>query len=618
MLLGKQWWRDFRPDRRWHGYLLQLTSLEASTRRLATFGLSVLAMAAGALLLAWYGAEDARAVGIEPGAGALSWVVPIVAVLALATGMPLTAAAVTCAGWRWAPHSTVALAGLTTLSLIGNLGLNAVAVDSAHLLVRVTSRLLLWSALLALWVVATLVSRGRAPQPVIVGAAFALPWLAMAGAVVLRGATVGWSTSVSGAVVWGLRLLELLPVLALGGLLVGLAVDGLRLFRDVGVGALGRTRSRRPLLFGLLVTKALLLGLVALTQGPTATERGLGLSVRGFLLAIPLVLAVLALLAGEERLGLVEKHFGQAVLVYAVLVSTWLALLFVSVTVLATVFLLRLRIEILLGIVGLAVALPLLTSRMQQHRVRSRRAAFAVGVLVLVCVAPLLPGLDRVLEELSGAQPSGDLPDEVTAALIIAGALLPVAALLLALVLRRLVRPVLLVLGAVSFALIALALQVEPLSLELALTVGIAVVALAPVPASRRHLPVEELILLAVVPTIVIWSPLVSGLLPKGVAAVLAPLAFLVPVLSRFTMDAAVLNRPGADRGARVLATTGICCTTLGLAVLQVAVNGQDDIILWFVKGLSVALVPLSIALVAVSAAQFRQEPAAAPRMSSG
>ena len=212
----RQWWRDLRAEGRWTRYVLQLESLPGPVRRLTICGLCVLVAAGGLLLGAWYGAQGARVVGLRPGEDVRSWVVPLVAMLALATGIPVAAAAVTWAGWRWAPHATSALAGVTTVSLVGNLGVNVVAVERADAVVGFASRLLLWSALLALGVVAVLVVRGRAPQPRVVGAAFALPWLAVAGAVVMRAPTTGWSASASVAVVWSLELLTLLPALALG------------------------------------------------------------------------------------------------------------------------------------------------------------------------------------------------------------------------------------------------------------------------------------------------------------------------------------------------------------------------------------------------------------------
>lgn len=106
----------------------------------------------------------------------------------------------------------------------------------------------------------------------------------------------------------------------------------------------------------------------------------------------------------------------------------------------------------------------------------------------------------------------------------------------------------------------------DPVTFDTALTLVVLCLAVAWWRGRRHPLEPRILLLLLVVSTavvfadIVLYTPLRSALFAVGLAA---------PVAYQFLFDAAPLNQPGASRPTRVLATTGLACSALTLAMVE-------------------------------------------------
>jgi len=428
--------------------------------------------------------------------------------------------------------------------------------------------------------------------------------------------------------VWRASLfpLMLLAFIAGGGLAIWLAVEGVRVSRDVGVWLARRARptSRSVLVITLIKACAvgvLLIAFARVTRVPLA-----GLSTRWTDWTFASVLAVLTvvLFMVEHRIAASESgSHAASVALSAVLIG--LVAPFVLLVLLLFTAVVSAYVVIDVALIGAAV-----TGMVAARAVRSGRAVLgAVCVLVGSLLIAAYVALDRTvvagtmtaaaLERSSAAVDRvADWLTQPAALVVLGGAFVISLVLAVVHVVRRSRTGVAFLVALVIWSLPLLAgtagqavgrplpLTVTPIGYDLSLTVLMLVLAVV---AFRWRLPSglepAEILVLLVVVTAVAYADVVVDLMPASWGSAVAPFVVLLPVATQLTIDAGPLNERAATDPNDVLRVVGIGGLGLASVGASLALGGTawiDQVALeQFARPF--LMVPFAVMLVAVTSA---------------
>lgn len=615
----------------WLGsHTLQIRSLPGGARIATALAIGVLGVGAAAMVAVWFrGPRIGLLQAQAPGTGLLA-LGTVAAIAALGLGVPLIVAGSSTLQGQW-PRAVRMGAAVIGLAACGT---GLAAADGQLLLLTTPAtalvRLPLWAGMgvalvLLLPAVGTTSDRWT---PTMAG----IPFLCLTVGGLAQGLLTGNWARAAITVDYGMALLAFVGIAVGAALLFWLAVEGLRLSRDVGVALLRLRVSPARLVLGLVCLKAGLLTLVwsvsAAGSGPDALPviDALTPPPATLLAAAPFVAAALWLLTREERFGFVERHFLQAT------------------RGLGTIFLIILSPVILIGtyLIGTAFAsdafrvlgLALLIAAAvwsSKGQVRSRwwtRVEWLVGAVLLASCAPLLARFGPVrglAESVSQAMTGPEL--EITVEWLGRSLLVALIACAALVVLVVLARPAFRPAGIFLLAVLAWGLPtvmlpgvhlslgafavtlpaVDPVAFDVVL--GAAAVALVIAWQRRWQTAIRpaELVVLMVASTAIVYGSTLKSLLPAGLAESVVPFAFILPALTQLTLDSGALNVDGPHRARRVLATIGVICTSFGMVLaLMLFVGRSSPIVNALVEvGSALALMPLAVVLAASTSASL-------------
>jgi hypothetical protein len=618
---------------RWmRGHVLHMNSLPRQARLVTMLGLVAAAIAAAAIVLVWL-KEPQGGLGTTPQKDPLLLAIgATAALLAMGLGVALLGAASMMPGWPL-PRATYLLAasmglitatnGLLTLDGFSNLSTGATAV-----LVRWP----LWVATLA--VLVGLVRR-FAFEPIHPGwhaAALASPFAAVACSASVQLLTTHDRFQALLTVFGAPLPLSFAALIAPAALLLWLAVEGLRVSRDVGVALLRRAPAKEWLVLVLLAIKLALLVLAwkaavsALGPQSRPTLAAVVPSTSAYFLALPFAVATFWILSREERLGLLERSYAQGAVGLAVAFLSVLAPIVVYGLVVEGLLVSGNPLRLLGGMCVLTVAMVLWRSRRRWDW--RRTIALCGGVTLLVSCLPLLTRLHWVgagvtqmqamVQRRFAALNAQGLRSWLLIAVLIAAlaalivvltrpAFRPAGLFLLAVVLWGIPT---LVLSNTKLALLGERLDLNPVAFDVVLSLCTALLLLAWWRGWQASVRPTELTLLLVVTTAVIYAPVVKAFLPAGWRNFFVPFALITPAVTQLTLDVAPLNANGAGRVRTILATIGAICLAFGLVVMLMMAAGRSYTVVNDLVDLSSGLsaIPFAVLLVAITSAALREE----------
>jgi hypothetical protein len=223
-------------------------------------------------------------------------------------------------------------------------------------------------------------------------------------------------------------------------------------------------------------------------------------------------------------------------------------------------------------------------------------AATAAGATGLL----LTPAVSRTVNALAPDEPAGDPTRTTTEIVTVLAVVLPCLLLLVALFRPALRRPLSIIVASLVWAV--LAYRLEPLSFDVALVAVVTAVAL--IPRARQVVSGHSLVMLTLMASVLVYVNVLAVAIPGSLRALLAPIAFVTPVLAQFTLDAKALNHPPDGRSARILVALGVSLVGLGLVLVYELTSGRDEFLDWLVDGsFGLVAIPFAIALAAMSGA---------------
>ena len=412
----------------------------------------------------------------------------------------------------------------------------------------------------------------------------------------------------------GLAMLSFFALVFIPIVLIWLAAEGLRLSGNLATWALAH-RSEAWLLPVLVIAKLVLVGVAAflVVSGlvPPNVQSLVPTGVTPWVVATALVVVVGLLLTFETRLvSHSVSDFRLATRGFAFLVGSLLVAL--PLLGLALLFSALPGRPLLLFALVVAVLAGVVVGRLNRPptplRVAASAAVMAVGLALLLWAIFTSPPF--VVLDISGALTT--LRIGLLLGLFGIGGLVAVVVLVVRRPLWR--RPAVFLVGLVLWVSVTVLWPaVTSVAVDVVLTLGIALLAIAGRLGWQRAVSAYELVLLLVTATVIVEVPLLFEVLPEWADLILL---ILLPALTALTLDAGPLNAEPADRPLQRYTTLGMLCLAYGLlGSLTLLVEGPraltliSDIVNFF-NG--VAALPFAVILVAVMSAA-RQREAAAP-----